>query len=149
MWKRTFTSLLLLLSCTATQAEIYKWVDAQGNVHFGDRPPKSATTETIDLKINSFQSVTIEPFEPFKGAPSRRNKRVVIYTTEWCGFCKKAKHYFQEKNIAFQEYDVEKSEKGKKDYKAMKGSGVPIILVGKQRMNGFSASGFDTLYAGR
>jgi glutaredoxin len=149
MWKRIFTSLLLLSITAQTPAEIYKWVDAQGNVHFGDRAPKSAVTETIDLKINTFQSVTIEPFEPFESSPSRRSGRVVIYTTEWCGVCKKAKRYFQENKIAYQEYDVEKSEKGKKDYKAMNGSGVPIILVGKQRMNGFSQSRFDGLYKKR
>lgn len=146
MWKRIFTSLLLLSITTHAPAEIYKWLDAQGNVHFGDRAPKAATAETIDLKINTFKSVTIEPFEPFKSSPSRRSRGVVIYTTEWCGICKKAKRYFQENKIAFQEYDVEKNEKGKKDYKEMNGTGVPIILVGKQRMNGFSQGRFESLY---
>ncbi|PTQ91170.1 uncharacterized protein DUF4124 [Agitococcus lubricus] len=31
------------------QAEIYKWVDAQGNVHFGDKKPNSSQSETLSL----------------------------------------------------------------------------------------------------
>ncbi|NIT63896.1 MAG: DUF4124 domain-containing protein [Gammaproteobacteria bacterium] len=33
-----FGSLLLLLAVPAARAEIYRWVDEQGNVHYGDRP---------------------------------------------------------------------------------------------------------------
>jgi hypothetical protein len=43
-------------------------------------------------------------------------------------------------------YDVEKSRTGKRDYKALHGKAVPIIIVGDKRMNGFTASRFDKLY---
>ena len=51
--------------------------------------------------------------------------------------------------IPFQEYDVEKTRKGKKDFAELKGRGVPILLVRGQRMNGFSASRFERLYESR
>jgi hypothetical protein len=44
------------------------------------------------------------------------------------------------------EYDVETSEKGRSGYKKLNGKGVPIILVGNKRMNGFSVEGFKSLY---
>jgi hypothetical protein len=37
------------------QAQIYKWTDDQGNVHFGDKPenPESASeAEAVDLELN-------------------------------------------------------------------------------------------------
>ena len=74
-------------------------------------------------------------------------KRVVIYTTTRCSICKKAKAYFDEQGIGYDEYDVEKDPRGKKDYKRMGGRGVPIILVGSQRMNGFTQKRFDELYS--
>ena len=40
--------------------------------------------------------------------------------------------------IVFTEYDIEKSTKGRRDFESMKGRGVPIILVGDMRMNGFN-----------
>jgi glutaredoxin len=63
---------------------------------------------------------------------------VVLYTTQRCGYCKKAKQFLRQSNINYTEYDVETSNKGKRDYKKLSGKGVPIILVGDQRMNGFS-----------
>ncbi len=69
-----------------------------------------------------------------------------MYSTVWCGYCKKARRYFKEKGIPFQEYDTETTQKGREDYKKLNGTGVPIILVGKKRMNGFSPSGFERLY---
>lgn len=47
------TLLVVLGSATATQAEIYRWVDEQGNVHFGDRPQDAATAaeaEAVELR---------------------------------------------------------------------------------------------------
>lgn len=44
------------------------------------------------------------------------------------------------------EYDVEKSSKGKRDFKRLGGTGVPIILVGQKRLNGFSWETFEKLY---
>lgn len=147
MWKGIFTLLALLTAVVTTApAEIYKWTDAQGNVHFGDQPPKSAASETVTLNINSYQSVTIEPFEPFVSAPRSGGNSVVLYSTEWCGVCQRAKHYFKQNKIHFQEYDVENNEKGKTDFANLNGRGVPIILVGEKRMNGFSEKKFEKLY---
>ncbi len=41
--------VLILLSCTA-QAEVYRWTDANGKVHFGDKKPKAAA-EDITEKV--------------------------------------------------------------------------------------------------
>ena len=146
-WKRTFTLLALLAAHNGTaSAEIYKWTDAEGHVHFGDRPPQATQSEAVTLKLNTYKSVTIEPFQPFEDIPTAGAGRVVMYSAEWCGVCKRAKRYFQEKGIPFQDYDVENSEKGKSDYAKLNGHGVPIILVGEKRMNGFSKSHFESLY---
>ena len=38
---------ILLLACTAHAGSIHKWVDEDGNVHYGDAPPVSAKTENV------------------------------------------------------------------------------------------------------
>ena len=76
------------------------------------------------------------------------DRQVVMYSTTWCGVCKRAKGYFRERDIPYREYDVEKSAKGRRDYQRLKGRGVPIILVGDQRMNGFSRDRFESIYRG-
>jgi hypothetical protein len=39
--RQIIASILLMLGlCVAANADIYKWVDEDGNVHFGDRPTR-------------------------------------------------------------------------------------------------------------
>jgi glutaredoxin len=62
---------------------------------------------------------------------------VKMLATSWCGYCARARAYLNSRGIPFEELDVEKSARGKQEYRALKGRGVPIILVGDQRMNGY------------
>jgi glutaredoxin len=73
-------------------------------------------------------------------------KRAIMYSASWCGVCKKAKRYFEENGITYTEYDVEKSAKGEAEFKRLGAKGVPVILVGNRRMNGFSVDGFEKLF---
>jgi glutaredoxin len=75
-------------------------------------------------------------------------KTVTIYTATWCGICDTAKQYFRQQDIPYKEYDIETSSKGQKDFRKLKGTGVPIILIGNKRMNGFTAQRFESLYGG-
>lgn len=42
--------LLCLLTTTVAQASTYRWVDENGQTHFGDRPPANAATDEVRLK---------------------------------------------------------------------------------------------------
>ena len=132
------TSLLLTLLCItsmAAQASVYKWVDDNGKTHYGDRSANQ-----------SAQQISIEKINTTHAPAKHTTKSVTIYTTSWCSSCKTAKRYFKQHHIPYTEYDVEKSRKGKRDFKRLNGRGVPIILVGKQRLDGFRASSFKRLY---
>ncbi len=147
------TSLLLvfLVASPVSHGQLFKWVDEQGNVHYGDSPPEHANLKRITGKVSSYTSVSVEAFEYDPGNITERKetKSVVMYSTSWCGYCKKAALHFRKNNIPFTEYDIEKSEKAAKEYKKLNGRGVPIILIGDQRMNGFSAGSFDRIYYGK
>lgn len=45
-----FSILLTQLFIGVVNAEVYKWVDSDGNVHFGDRPDENTKAEKIDIK---------------------------------------------------------------------------------------------------
>ncbi|MES9853044.1 MAG: glutaredoxin family protein [Candidatus Thiodiazotropha sp. L084R] len=131
--------VLLLLASTA-HAEIFKWSDEQGKVHFSDKKPTHLESSEVKLKINTIKSVSYDK------SIFNLGKKVVIYTTSWCSYCEKAKYYFKRKKIKYTEYNIEKSSKGKRQYLKMGATGVPVILVGKRRMNGFSEKGFEEIY---
>ena len=77
---------------------------------------------------------------------TRAQASVVLYATDWCGYCKQARQYFQQNGISFVEYDIEKDQRARNAYDSIGGNGVPVILVGDKRMNGFSVAGFQGIY---
>ena len=143
-------ALALLLPMSPGSAELYKWVDSKGIIHYGDNPPKKAELKDIIGNISSFKTVDVEPFKYDPDLVTKKKKSagksVVMYSTSWCGYCRKARQHFKRNKIPYQEYDIEKSKKAAKEYKKLKGRGVPVILIGKQRMNGFRAETFDKIY---
>jgi glutaredoxin len=137
---------MLFMMIGLATAGVYKWVDDDGNVQFGDMPPDEKQVERVEVEgINSIKGVSVSKVPEWEYTDNS-NKKVVMYSTKWCGVCKKAKKYFSENRISYVEYDVETSEKGRSGYKKLNGKGVPIILVGNKRMNGFSVEGFKSLY---
>lgn len=66
-------------------------------------------------------------------------EKVVIYTTQWCPFCKEAKKYLVANNIAFTERDIEKGdEQVKALYQSIGYKGIPKIIIGDVIINGFN-----------
>lgn len=138
-----------LAVCTGAWAEIYKWIDADGQVQLSDRPPPQGGAEEVRLApINTFQGVSVEEYQDMRAnqADGGKTKRVVMYSAPWCGVCKRAKRFFQAKNIPFRELDIEKNRMAKREHERMNARGVPVILVGDKRMNGFSEQRFMELY---
>lgn len=141
----------LYIVCLDAQAEIYRWTDENGQVHFGDARPQERESEKITVRVNTYTSPSIENHSKIfdsnsKSPQGSKNIKVVMYSASWCDVCKKARKYFKQNNIAFVEYDVETSEKGKRAFKKLNGKGVPIILVNNKRMNGFSPNHFQSLF---
>lgn len=137
-----FVAILLMLFSLPVYTEVYRWIDDTGQVHFGDKPPIDRESSTVELRINTYESPSIQALE----SAIHGDQKVIMYSAAWCHICRKAKAYFADNGIDYIEYDVEKSSRGKRDYKKLNGKGVPIILVGDQRLNGFSPASFQKIY---
>lgn len=138
---------------TPLSAQIFKWVDENGVTHYSDSQPEKIKVE--EFTIDSYDAVSIESlpesyqFEPIERDPKltrKSSKRVVMYSTQRCGYCKKARKYFKKQNIRFVEYDIDRSKSARARYNKLGAKGVPVILVGKKRMNGFNVAGFNRIY---
>jgi len=117
-------------------AQLYRWTDDRGVIHYSDKAPDKRDAKSVEVKINSYSGpATVSG----SGTPAAGNAKapVKMLATSWCGYCRKARAYLNSRGIPFEELDVEKSAQGKQEYRALKGRGVPIILVGTQRMNGY------------
>ncbi len=69
--------------------------------------------------------------------PKEDATSVVIYTTQWCPYCRVLRNTLTDYNIPFQEYDTEKSIQGFMGYWALRGKGVPLSVIGEQVIHGY------------
>jgi len=87
-------------------------------------------TLTLLLGLSSCSSTT-----PNKAASSKNE--VTLYGVSWCGHCQHARQYFKKNNIAYNDYDVEESEKYRKEFDKLGGTGYPLIFINGTRIEGF------------
>lgn len=75
---------------------------------------------------------------------TKKQPRVLIFTTPSCGYCTKAKRYFKDNGVKFKEVDITRDPDGAKDVKRISGgSSVPVIMVGHRAMVGFDRAKLD------
>lgn len=82
-------------------------------------------------RINNF-------FNPAPPISANTDVQVVMYSTDWCGYCKQARSLFKSASIAYREYDIETSAEGLKQYQALGGRGVPLIIINGKLLRGFN-----------
>lgn len=149
-------ALILLLAAVCAQAAIFRVTGPDGKVTYTDAPPAnvSGSKNTVkEVPISSYTgpaqqgSLKAQPdwTELLKRKPEEPPKaiKVVMFSAEWCGYCKQAKAYMQAKNIAFNELDIEKNASARQEYQKLGGRGVPYFVIGSRTLAGFSPDAFD------
>ncbi len=94
---------------------------------------------------------------PAKPAAAVADGEVIIYRTQWCGYCKKAAEYLTLKKIPFVEKDLERDPGARQDMlaRAQKAGvpqqrlqGVPILWVRGHLIPGFDRGAIDRALGG-
>jgi glutaredoxin len=140
--------------------EIYKWTDANGVVHYSDKPPEGSGAVK---NLESMPSAPPSPEPPPKAkseeptgekatapekkteTPSTRPKeaKVELFVTSWCKVCMIAKNYLRSKNVSFVEFDIEKDSAAAKRRRDLdKRTGVPLALINGTLILGFSEAAY-------
>jgi len=74
-------------------------------------------------------------------------KKVTVYSTPACGFCKMAKAFFDENKIEYTEHDVSVDEAMRKEMIEKTGQmGVPVIEVDEQVVVGFDKEKLSEMF---
>jgi glutaredoxin 3 len=65
------------------------------------------------------------------------NQPVTVYVADWCPYCQRAKGLLQQKNVAFNEINVEDDEKFREEmFARSKRRTVPQIFIGDRHVGG-------------
>ena len=55
---RIFSVVVLLMLAPLVQADVFKWVDRNGSVHYGDKPPHNVRSRPVDLRFAGSPTTT-------------------------------------------------------------------------------------------
>jgi hypothetical protein len=126
---------LVIMPLGVQAGELFRWVDANGKVHYGDVRPADATdVERLKLSSESAQSEDL----PYETRRAQQNFPVTLYVGKGCGeACDLARSLLTKRGIPFSEKLLEYKE----DFEAFKKlsgfDGIPSLSVGKSFLRGF------------
>ncbi len=64
-------------------------------------------------------------------------KKVEIFVTGWCGYCKKLEAFLKKNHIEYTRYNVEEDAAGAEIFRMIGGEGVPVVRIGKEVIHGY------------
>jgi glutaredoxin len=135
--------IAVLLCSMSTQAEVYRWVDKDGKVHYSDNPPADANAEQRKLQDNDAGGLE-QNYETKRAA---QLAPVTLYVSTDCkDYCDKARKLLSTRKVPIKESVVQTQEQidalgallGKKSPQA------PTLVVGRKPIEGFEAGSWNS-----
>ncbi|ERT58825.1 glutaredoxin family protein [Peptoniphilus sp. BV3C26] len=71
--------------------------------------------------------------------------KVKVYTSNTCPYCTMAKEYLKDRNIEFEEKNVQTDKEARSELMNMGYTGVPVIIIDGQEIVGFDKAKLDTI----
>ena len=136
MMRKVNLSLVLLLCAAGAGAQMFKWTDAKGVVHFSDQPPPSSAAR---VERKSFAAGAQGVQLPYALAQAVKKSPVVLYTSSPCAPCDQGRALLHKRGIPFTEKTVVSHQDQQQLGEAGGSSQVPLLLVGGTKRQGFEA----------
>lgn len=133
--------LALLLCAAGASAQMFKWTDAKGVVHFSDQPPP--VNSKVETKSFGGGGGGDQAALPYALAAAARNSPVTLYTTADCSACDQGRALLQQRAIPFAEKTVTSNDDQQKLREAGSPGQLPLLLVGGNKRIGFEAGAWN------
>jgi glutaredoxin len=150
---RVWVFFFFLYASAALPGELYKSVSPDGKVTYSSKPAKTGSSEKLEVDEIPGSHLSEETLQNLAKLRKDSNNSalngnsVTLFTTSWCGYCKKARAYLAAKNIPYQDIDIE-TESGLTAYSQAGGqSGVPYMVAKGKSLFGFDAGSYDSFFS--
>lgn len=128
---KPIVALSLLLCVSSAGAQVYKWTDNKGVVHYSDKPHAGAGA------LAAPSSEAPGPALPYELAQAAKRHPVTLYTTTGCSFCDTGRAFLKARGIPFLEKTVNSDADAAKLKEAGGGGQLPLLVVGRNKLTGF------------
>lgn len=93
----------------------------------------------IAVAMIILQTNTVQQFlNPPRDFSYLQGSYVTMYSTDWCRYCAKTREFMKQNQIAYKDFDIEKDSQAQREYKALGGGGVPLLVVNQKVIRGYS-----------
>ncbi len=137
-------ALMLFAAAQAATAEIIRYTDRDGNVHYTssvEQVPEEYRSQIPNQKalppISKTPALKIPGDEKRDTRAAARNTRVEIFVTDWCSYCRTLEKFLKEKRIPYVRRNIEADASAKRAYLKLGGGGIPVTKVGSRVIRGY------------
>ena len=136
--KCAVASLIVLLLSGEAVAQVYRWKDKDGNTVISSTPPPPGVKcERRKLEEVREVSKTTEANQAKPAVRAAGEKRpigdikVIMYMTDWCPVCKRAREYLKSLGVNLVEYNVDNDRQKAQEWISKVGDkrGVPTLDI--------------------
>lgn len=132
--------MALLLSFGVHAAKLYKWVDANGNVSYQDKPPPEDNGKFERKDLGKEKNAKPEGLEELA-----QRTPVVLYAIPKCAPCDLARNYLKTRGIPFADKDASTDIEVQTELRKRAGSlSVPTIAVGEKVISEYSQAWLES-----
>lgn len=125
---------------TANAAQLYRWVDAKGNVEWRDTPPPPAAKKIEQRRVGDNVISTSEA--PFSQQLATKNHPVTLWVTDCGSACTQARNHLTRRGVPFTEKNPQQDMDAFK--KLSSGLEIPLLQVGVNKVIGYEQGQWDS-----
>lgn len=131
---------LLAAGAAAQSAEVYRWTDKTGKVHYGDQPPVGQDAERRNVRGSSIEIDRL----PFQTRDAMQKNPVTLYANNCGEPCDLARQLLGRRGIPHATLNPEVPENADALKRLTGALQVPVLVVGVNTVRGFQAEAWDS-----
>lgn len=128
---------------SVANAQMHKWVDANGKIVYSDTPPPP-NAKKLGTKAMDNVATTPNVRLPTELAAAVAKNPVTLYTAPICGVCNEARNMLKQNGIPFTEKTIKSAEDIEKLKQVSGDTQVPFMFINKTKFSGFEAIDWRT-----
>lgn len=137
--------LVLLMIAEAAAAQVYKWKDEHGTVHYSDTPPPAGPAQV--MKTDAPPPPPARPVAkgiPYELAHAMQTAPVVLYTMARCAPCDLGRALLRGRGIPYEERTIDSAQDAKQLHQVNSGKDdLPVLLIGQRKLTGYQAAAWQ------
>ena len=140
--KAIYLVMFCLAAGMAHAGEMFRWVDAEGKVHYTDQPPPASAKQVEEKKLSGSSIETSQL--PFATQQAAKKYPVTLYVSDCGEACNSARAHLSQRGIPF---TAKNPQTTPADYEALKKligeAYVPVLVVGSSTSKGYEKGAWD------